>query len=583
MRQISQVLMLSTLLFFTTACGKYLYRPKPPGTETESTGKAEKVPESNKEIARQNSKNIDRITKLSARVNRLHDKILSKREAGYNTIQAEELVGTINKEIATAKNLNFEDKFKELGAKLREIEKLLDQAEKLIKNAPKFGNQPIKKEKIDNKYGLDDREWVRELRGEPSPLNKHTGGHVKTGVTIMDATPLLRQCPCFKQMFNSFEMDHPPEVETWYFPEDRVIYVFMEVNSEIESLISRNELDPNLRDQILYRFCQTQVYAGWRLIYVGDPITDTESIFTQVFTGKMRFADMFGVGAIGRIAKATAVLPDLSLASLAFDKDFQLLNKLQAKQFQDFYDFLRILDPQTIEKLDNIKEIRESSKTEAEKNSKIQELVKKLSETIRKRIDAVSKIAGWSRTLNPSEGELRELIKLFPNKSDELNKNCRPFMGTISKLQKEFGKLRDDLLKFRTQFPELVFSDTDRISVFMLFEGVRFQEKELFGGGKVELPDISVKVLIKIKKDKYEEAIFDRESEEIKIKNVNQYIGEIKEYRRLASFGIAFPFALPPGRYEITFTITDNLRVKTITKEVKWIVISSESKEQDEF
>ena len=121
-----------------------------------------------------------------------------------------------------------------------------------------------------------------------------------------------------------------------------------------------------------------------------------------------------------------------------------------------------------------------------------------------------------------------------------------------------------------------MFKDNDAITVFTLLEGVRFSEKILADGSTVEMPSLSFKVGVKMLRGKKEEPLFVGESREINVSTVNNYIEEIKDYRRLSSFGIAFPFHLLSGRYEITLMITDNQSHKTIQQELDWLVVPAD-------
>src|SRR3989344_1728120 len=305
-------LALCLCLAFSAACGKNIRLPNP-GPEKE------KQTQEQREITKQKNSFLKKINSLEKDYHRLNSKMLEKRSRGYNTTEAEAILSAVQKSLSEAKDLAYWENFDELKTKLEEIKILGEKAESLIKSAPEFGDRPIKKEKIERKYGLDDRERVREIRGEPDKLNKNFRGSSTILLTIFDPTDRLLQSRCWDGRIRTFYLTNPPGIESWYYPEDQKIYIFMEVNSIIEQFMLKNELTAPERDQLLFQLCETQVYSGYRLVYAGPPVTDVSVIAEQVFKGEMRGADMFGIGALSRLAEATAALPDFSIASVAFN------------------------------------------------------------------------------------------------------------------------------------------------------------------------------------------------------------------------------------------------------------------------
>src|SRR3990167_3810332 len=178
------------LLFFVSACQIGAHLPVP-GREKE------KQTEEQKEIAKQKNSFLNKLNSLEKNYHYLNSKMLEKRSRGYNTAEAETTLTAIQKSLAEAKDLAYWENFEELKLKIEEIKILGEKAESLIKSAPEFGDRPVKKEKIERKYGLDDRERGREIRGEPDNLNKHFRGPSTIALTIFDSTDSLLQSRCW--------------------------------------------------------------------------------------------------------------------------------------------------------------------------------------------------------------------------------------------------------------------------------------------------------------------------------------------------------------------------------------------------
>src|SRR3989338_3717343 len=560
-------LALCLCLAFSAACGKNIRLPNP-GPEKE------KQTEEQREITKQKNSFLKKINSLERNYHGLNGKMLEKRSRGYNTAEAETILAAMQKSLAEAKDLVYWENFEELKTKIEEIKILGEKAESLIKSAPEFGDKPVKKEKNERKYGLDDRERVREIRGEPDKLNKHFRGPSTIALTIFDSTDSLLQSRCWDGRTHTFYLTNPPNIESWYYPEDQKIYIFMEVNSVIEQFMLKNELTAPERDRLLFQLCETQVYSGYRLIYAGPPVTDVSLIADQVFKGEMRGADMFGIGALSRLAEATAALPDFSVAAVAFNTKIEPLNKLQKEQSDSFVELLKVIDPETTIFLEESGEIRESSEPEKAKDKKIQDLMNRQTAKTKRTLEAVSRILKWQRTLDPETKDIDRLVKLFPEKEKEIREMLGPFGESLTNLSEEFQKLNKELLKFKNSgFFELIFQKNWPPATFFLLEGVRFEEKKLASGETVELPDLSVKITVEMKSSKKDPPIFVQEMPEIKISTANQFVNAVRNSHRLASFGLTFPSSLSPGNYIITFVISDNLRAKTIKQTVNWIVI----------
>lgn len=581
MKSFRQVGMLTLLLLGGAACGRKVYLPRPPQSEQEGTMADQK------KIAKLVDRYAREILKLQLKQSNLGKDLVEKRTNGYNTSEAETVMALADEAIAQATDFNYWaqnlDQFEELDAKLKEIELFQKKAKNLIKNAPEFGDKPAKKEKAkERKYGLDDREWVRELKGEPDALYKQTRGPATIHLSIfgLDPSSPLRASPCWEEMMSSFVISNPPGIESWFYPGENLIYIFMEVNSIVEQFMMRNSLTNNERDELLYRFCSAQVYSGWKLIYVGNPVADVSSIPEQVFTGKMRFSGMFGLEGMERIAKATAVIPDLTVASVAFNAEIDPLNKLQAQQFDNFFQLIantdQALDPALAKFFEDFKGVREGGESSEEKDKKIKALIRGLNHRNVKRYQAFSKITKWQKTLDPSRKDADELAKLFPGEEEKIRSALIPLAKTLLALKKEFDVVNKELLRFDNRPSERVFPQGKPPAVFFLLDGVRFDEKVLGDGSKADLLDVSVKIKVEVKLGEKEPPVLVREIEEIKIASASILSGarrDDKKYHRLVRFGIKFPVDLFPASYLVTFLVTDNLRAQTIEQEVDWLIV----------
>lgn len=555
MKIFRQAMLAALLLAGGMACGRKVRIPKPDSVPAETAD--------HKDIAKAQDRYRKIITEFKLKIIQLRVKIVSKREKGFNTSQAEAVLKQLEEGIeTTARELLFWGKFGELNEKLREYNQLAKDIEKLTKSAPSFEGKPIKKEKAKVlKYGLDDRERVRELMGEPDPKNKHFRYSLTVRLTVFNAGPVLKQSKCWNPMFNQFVLDNPPEMESWYYPEDQTIYIFVQENPLLFQFMMHNELIPQQRDQLLMELCEKQFQTeNFKLIYAGHPVADLDSILEQLLTGQMRFAGMFGMEGLERIMRSTAVLPDLAIVALAFNTKFYILNRLQAERYQMFYDLATQLLPEAT---------TQNPITVNKKNG----LGKAKAALVKKQKEAIAKILVWQQTLNPNAKDIDNLVKLFPDWEEAIRAIAGLFRTTLLELSDQFEAARKDLLKFRKDYVELLFGPDDFITIFCLLEGVRFDEKILADKSIAQVPDLSLKVTVKRRLGKYDPPVFEKESPEIKITNANRYIDVTKEYQRLTNFGVVFPFKLSPGKYEITLTVSDHLRVQAVQQQINWTVV----------
>lgn len=596
MKRFPLIFCLSVLLL--TACGKSIRLPAP-----------DKDPQATeqKETAKKKNEYLKRLTSLENRLNRTNGALLKKRSKGYNTAEAETTLKLAGQSLQEAKDLLFWDKFEELDLKINEIKILRDKAEHLIKNAPEFGDdRPIKKEKIRRKY-LDERDWVKELRGEPDKKSSRSPSPIN--LSIFNPSQVITSSDCWSSSTQAFIIQNPPNIESWFYQQDQKIYIFMETNSIVEQFTLRNELRESERDMLLAQLCKAQTYSSYKLIYAGEPRTDAHQIVDQLFLGLGRGADMFGVGSLDRMAKAAAALSELSVAAIAFNTTIGPLTWKQAEQFQSFTELMKAVSPEVVaitinleeEKefqtlydksmaaeaglikpealfiLEELKKIRSSEEPSENKRKRIKKLVDAQSKELKRRLKTFGSILNWQKTLYPEAKDIGELTKIFPGKNKEIREILGNFSKTLEELVKEFGKLRDQLMRFNNETPpELVFYQDKPPVTFFLLEGVRFEEKTLPGGEIIEEPDLLIKITVEIKIGKKEPPVFLKELKEIKITNANRFISEVRDYQRLTSFGLSFPANLSPGNYYITFTITDNLRAKTIMQVVNWLIAPSE-------
>ncbi len=558
-----------SLLLFAAACKLEVPIPKT-GPDKEK----EKQTTEQKEVAKQKNSYLKKINSLEDSYQKLNSQMLEKRSRGYNTAEAEATLVLVEKSIAEAKDLVYWEKFDDLKLKIEEIKILEKKAKSLTKSAPEFGDRPVLKEKIQRKYGLDDREWVREIRGEPDKFNKHIRTPSRVTLRISNPTSMLTSSSCWSDFTQTFVIESPPNVESWYYPEDQMLYIFMETSPTVEQFLLRNDLPDSERDRLLAQLCVAPSYFGYKLIYADTPKTDVNQVTEQVFGGAYRSADMFGVGALDRLAKATAALPDLSVASVAFNTKIEPLNKLQKEQLDRFTELLKSLDPSAVSFMEESAKIRGSKEMDKAKDKKMQVLMDQQSAKTKKTLEAISRVSRWQRTFSPEQKDTDRLVKLFPEKEKEIKEVLGSFGKSLVSLSEEFENLRKELLKFKnTGYMELVFQKDQPPTTFFLLEGVRFEEKKLANKETVEIPDLTVKIIVELKLSKKEPPVLVKELPEFKITAANQFVNAVRDSRRLASFGLTFPATLSPGNYLITFLISDNLRVKTIKQKVNWVVV----------
>ncbi|MBI2057666.1 MAG: hypothetical protein HYT63_01630 [Candidatus Yanofskybacteria bacterium] len=398
----------------------------------------------------------------------------------------------------------------------------------------------------------------------------------RVALRISNPSDIIISSNCWNEFTQTVVIESPPNVESWYFQEDQMLYIFMETNSTVEQFLLSNDLPDSERDRLLAQLCFTQSYSGYKLIYADAPKTDVGQILEQVFGGAYRSADMFGVGALSRLAKATAALPELSVASVAFNTKIEPLNKLQKEQLDAFLELFKTLDSSVADFTKETNEIRASQEPENVKDKKIQDLLSRQSAKTKKALEAVNRILKWQRTLNSESKDIERLVKLFPENEKEIEESLESFSQSLTSLSDEFESLRKELMKFKNAgFLELIFQKDQPPATFFLLEGVRFEEKKLASGETFESPDLLVKIVVELKLSKKDPPVLVKELPEIKISAANQFVNAVRDSRRLASFGLTFPTTLNPGNYFITFVITDNLRAKTVKQTVNWIVVPS--------
>lgn len=605
------------LIVAQTACVKFRLPGSHPTTPPPAT-----TPAGGKELAKKKQAFLDDVGDAEKRLVRLQEDTRRKRAKSYNTTEAETVLEEIVEVIQKTKDLIYwAETAADLDAvalKLQEIKTREHKARNFIKHALLFGDKP-KKDATPRKY-LDDRDWVREaLQIDPGRINKQTRGPFTVILNIFGATAAVRETRCWDGLMSSYRLETPPNVEMWTFPNlGRKVALFMETNAIVDRFMDRNELPAGERDQLLAQLCMAQTYGGgYRLIYFGNPVTDANSIMEQLFTGRGRVAGMFGMEGRERIAKATAALPDLAIASIAFSTALHPLNQLQQEQFAKFMGTMKAYDPELVSVLTLIKNIHEESNfaeikeklpehsgdTLSMDSAKRQQAVLRLLDNgtrlireggapekikekiindlwnlqkleIKKRRDAILKIFRWQRTLNPGQQDIKELAGQFPPaEASVLKTNLEMFADTLKKLSKEFGVIQGNLRKYMAEYNEAVFTEGQTIAIFFLVDGARFAERALPGGQTVEVPDLALKITVEIRKGKKEPVAF-LGNFDVKITTANQYIDEVRELRRLASFGIKFPQTLPKGNYSITFVVTDNLRAQSATTAMQWLVIT---------
>lgn len=600
MKLATQAMFLALTLFLGgAACGRKVRLPQPP---------SDSGPADARETAKIKNQYIKIITRYGADLNKLNQELDFKRTAGYNTSEAEALLKETKEEVDRAKDLLFWDKFEELNQTLDNLDKLVARARERIRHAPKFGDRPIKKEKIARKY-FDDRDRVKELRGrEPDPQHKSSRYPITVRLSILDATATLQYSRCWDPGANQFVLENPPAMESWYYPEDKTMYIFAEDNVVFQQFMLRNDLPPQQRDALLAELCEKQAnFGGLTLIYVGPPVADLSSIMEQVLTGRMRFAGMFGLEGMERKMRATAALPDLTIAALAFNTEFYLLNLRQKKLFDEFYGLMQAISPDTaafffsVEQkeeflkfyeaalakdelgagarkiLENFKQIILGVAPDEVKKRQVKDLLEVQNKEFKRRFEAIATFFRWQQTLNPSDNDIERLVKFFPAQEAAIRAIGEDFHTVLLKLSDQFEVVRKQLLRFVINYPEQLFRQDEFIAIFCLIEGVRFEEKILPNNATIDVPDLSVKVIVRQRLDKYEDPVAEVETPEIKITAANRYIEVTKEYRRLTSFGLIFPFQLPPGRYEVTIMVTDNLRIKSTQQEVVWTIVAVEA------
>ena len=570
-----KVLMTGILLFLAVnaGCAKQVRLPHP------SDGGAKKDIRVQKEINEQKEKYLEEIEKFEIDFKKLEAKAIDKRNKNYNTKDAEEKLGKMKALIKVTELHLLENNFDSLLERdLRDLKALKSEISDLVNHALP-GDEPIKKEVTVHKY-MDQRDEVVALFGEPKEINKKTRGFSPVEFIVNDPTDILLQAvgtsPCLGDMGGGIQVkfDMLTGIEEWDFPEYGIAFIFMQLPGSAREFMNRNDLEPAMRDRAILQTCNDQMGSGYELIYAGPRgVTDMNTIAEQLFSGHGRTSGMFGMEGLGRIARATQVLKDLTIVSVLFNAKITEFNIIQGSLGNQFFELIKSID----EEIFNLAAQATSARRTSEKAYK--DFISNQPKSIKEKIEAIGQaMSGWILNYKVDSKNLDKISKLFPEKREEINLKGNTFKMALEKLRKERESIDDQLIKnaLATLNKELIFKQGDKISIFFLLNGARYQMQRGANGQMIESPDINLHISFSrsLSKKLPPKLI---EEKDIKIESFG--VRKTQNFERLTSFGIVLniPPEMDTGAYQISLEIRDNISVQTTGYTVSWIIVPKDS------
>ena len=569
-------LTIATLLFLAVnaGCAKRVRLPHP------SDGGAKKDIRVQKEINEQKEKYLEEIENFEIDFKKLEAKAIDKRNKNYNTKDAEEKLGKMKALLKVTELHLLENNFDSLLERdIRDLKALKSEISDLINHALP-GDEPIKKEVVVHKY-MDQRDEVVALFGEPKETNKRKSGFTPIEFVVRDPTDMLLRAvgisPCLGDMGGGVQVRYEmlTDIEEWDFPEYGITFIFMKLPGSAREFMNRNDLEPTMRDRAILQTCNDQMGGGYELIYAGPRVTDRDMIAEQLFSGQGRTSGMFGMEGLGRIARATQVLKDLTIVSVLFNAKIIELNLIQENLGNQFFNLIKLID----EKSFNLAAEAIIKRKDTQKS--YEDFIIHQPKDLKEKIEAISTmIYGWNLNHGVDSKVLDKVARLFPEKREEISLKGTAFKISLEKLRKEREAIDDQLIKsaLSNLNKELIFKQGDKISIFFLLNGARYQMQKGASGQMIESPDINLHVAFsRSLSKKLPPSLI--EEKDIKIDSFG--VRKTRDFERLTSFGIVLniPPEMNTGTYQIYLEIKDNISAQTTSHTVSWVIIPKETEE----
>lgn len=606
MTKTATVLLFCFFMTMGTSCRIFHSRPRapaPPSTPTLTetvTAEPQKGQEnaedaeekSEKEIAKENRKRIKTKTQITEEIDSFRNELkkievtfANKRAEGINTSKAEEIFKNSSNLLKEAERLyleaNLTENYEPVLGLLQAIEDSFEKIKEEIKKAPRFRE----KTKPKPREYMDDRDIIFEKMGHPNPINVRVGPATSFSFQIHDGTSmLLNVAECFSpfstggtsddsdeeqppqsgrrtqpRISGIFHLGTPPKImiiEYYTGQEGTYQFVLAEDDPNLNLFIFDQYLKPDARDRALGSMCQSQGagFENYRLIasYKNKMAGTPEEVLEQLLSGRFRFADQFGLGALTENAKGGATLADLELVSLVFSIKIEPLSRKWSG---------------TLDK------IHEKIKDDLPSNEKLQK--------------AFAKINSWQNSFSPKKGDKKDFLNLITNRQDrqEIEALVNEFEDTLNQLVKEFERVQKELLQFKKSYGvELVFYDDQNPVIIFLLRGVGFKVEEASAGTlfKKDVLQLLVKQEFLYYRSKNDEQPLLVLENQFKIENANKYIDVANDYQRLTSFMLGWPLRdhLTAGHYQLKLTITDEIRERAVIQEIDFMVLSASLREK---
>ncbi|MBI2063757.1 MAG: hypothetical protein HYT65_02065 [Candidatus Yanofskybacteria bacterium] len=519
------------------------------GSSQEKTEK--EIPKENKERIKTKTQIMKVIDSLRNELKKAEVLFANKRAEGKDTSKAEEIWENSENLLKEAERLyleaNLTENYEPVLGLLQAIENSLERIKEEIKKAPRFREET----KPRPKEYMDDRDIIIEKIGHIDPTHIQVGPMFRFSFMIANPTENLNRS-CFNG--RDFILQYPPKIMIMEYnkgQEGTYQFVLIENDPNIDMFTKDATLSPEQRDLALSVLCESQGsgYENYKFLaaYKGKMAGSPEMYLEQLISGRFRFADQFGLGAIAENAKGGAGLADLELVSLVFSTKINLLSRAQNEVWVKIYDILK----------------NDLASPGAEKLQK-----------------AFTKIESWQNSFSPKKNDKKDFLKLLKAgpEREEVGALIDEFEDKLNQLAAEFDRVQKELLRFKKDFgSELVFYDDENPVMVFLLRGVGFKVEESSAGTlfKKDVPQLLVEFKVLYFKSKNDEEPLSVGENQIKITGANKYIDVGKDYQRLTSFMLGWPLRenLPMGRYQLKLTITDEIREKAVIQEANFTVL----------
>lgn len=548
-------------IVFGTGCRTFRSRSPAPDipstlsitTETQETSeKSEKaITKENKERIKTKTQIFEEINSFRAELKKTEQSLATQRAKGINTSQAEKIWENSNNLLNEAERLyleaNVTENYEPVLGLLQAIEDSFGKIKEEVKKAPRFRE----KTKPRPKEFMDDRDIIFEKMGHQNPTKTRVGPMFSLRFPIMDPSSNLNR-KCFDG--RDFTLQLPPKVMIIEYNKGQEgVYQFVLIENVpgMEGFTENANLSPETRDRELSLLCEKQGSGFENFIFLASyknaPIVTPEMYLEQLISGRFRFADQFGLGALTESAKGVAALADLELVSLVFSTKISPLSHVQSEALAKIHDILK----------------NDLAFPGAEKLGK-----------------AFVEIESWQYTLSPKKNEKKDFLKLINAHPESVSVEflLNEYEDNINQLAKEFNRVQKELLRFKKDYnTEPIFYDDESPVMTLLLRGVSFKVDEasaqtLF---KKDIPEIAVDSELFYFRSKNDEQPPLMLKEHSKITGANKYIDVSKEYQRLTSFMLGWPSrnSLSQGHYQLKLTITDEIREEALIQEIYFTVL----------